>query len=49
MGDDETEIAYTYGGSPGRAMRYLMLPAKIALLSVCDGYFIKNPNEDYLG
>ena len=48
MGDDETEIAYTYGGSPGRAMRDLILPAKIALLSVCDGCFVENPTKDYL-
>jgi len=29
-------------------MRDLILPAKIALLSVCDGYFVKNPNKEYL-
>ena len=34
--------------SPGSTMRDLLNPAKIALLSVCDGYFIKNPNKDYL-
>lgn len=49
MGDEDSDAAYTYSGSAGRAMRDLILPAKIALLSVCDGYFIKNPNEDYLG
>ena len=38
---------YSYTGSPGRAMRDLILPAKIALLSVCDGYFVSNPNKDY--
>ena len=32
----------------GRVMRDLVLPAKITLLSVCDGYFISNPNKDYL-
>lgn len=32
----------------GRTMRDLILPAKITLLSVCDGYFISNPNKDYL-
>jgi len=45
---DATEGAYTYGGSPGRAMRDLIFPAKIALLSVCDGYFVSNPTKDYL-
>ena len=48
MGDDETDIAYTYGGSEGRAMRDLILPAKIALLSVCDGYFVSNPHKEYI-
>lgn len=52
MGDDDpdnpTEGAYKYSGSEGRAMRDLILPAKIALLSVCDGFFIKNPNKEYL-
>ena len=48
MGDEDSDAAYTYSGSAGRAMRDLILPAKIALLSVCDGYFIKNPNKDYL-
>ena len=43
-----SESAYGYSGSPGRAMRDLILPAKIALLSVCDGYFTKNPTKDYL-
>jgi len=32
----------------GRAMRDLMLPAKITLLSVCDGYFVKNPQKTYI-
>ena len=32
----------------GRVMRDLMLPAKITLLSVCDGFFVKNPNKDYV-
>ena len=32
----------------GRTMRDLILPAKVTLLSVCDGYFISNPNKDYL-
>ena len=44
MGDDE--IAYSYGGSPGRAMRDLV-EAKIAV-SVCDGCFVENPIKDYL-
>ena len=48
MGDEETEGAYTYSGSAGRAMRDLILPAKIAALSVCDGYFVQNPNKDHL-
>jgi hypothetical protein len=48
MGDNETDIAYTYGGSAGRAMRDLILPSKIALLSVCDGCFVQNPTKDYL-
>jgi len=48
MGDADSDAAYTYSGSAGRAMRDLILPAKIALLSVSDGYFIKNPNKDYL-
>ena len=42
------ESAYSYSGSPGRAMRDLILPAKISLLSVCDGYFVNNPLKDYL-
>ena len=46
--NDATEGAYNYGGSPGRAMRDLMLPAKIALLSVCDGFFPINPNKEYV-
>ena len=47
--DKSGEKAYHVGDwSPGRVMRDLVLPAKIALLSVCDGYFIKNPNKDYL-
>ena len=32
----------------GRVMRDLVLPAKITLLSVCDGYFISHPKKDYL-
>jgi hypothetical protein len=52
MGEDDadtpSEGAYKYSGSEGRAMRDLILPAKIALLSVCDGFFTKNPNEEYL-
>jgi hypothetical protein len=49
MGDiDFEEYAYSWSGSPGRAMRDLMLPSKIALLSVCDGYFVSNPNKDYI-
>jgi len=50
MGDpDFGNYAYTFGKhSPGRTMRDLILPAKIALLSVCDGAFVKNPNKDYI-
>ena len=32
----------------GRIMRDLMLPAKITLLSVCDGYFLKHPKKSYI-
>jgi len=46
--EDSIEGAYTYSGSAGRAMRDLILPAKITLLSVCDGHFVKNPYNDYL-
>lgn len=45
---DFKEYAYSWTGSPGRAMRDLILPAKIAILSVCDGYFVSNPNKDYI-
>ncbi|MDB2390793.1 hypothetical protein N9X12_06205 [Alphaproteobacteria bacterium] len=31
----------------GRVMRDLILPAKLSLLSVCDGYFVNNPFKDY--
>jgi hypothetical protein len=31
----------------GRVMRDLVLPAKLTLLSVCDGYFVNNPHKDY--
>ena len=48
MGDKDSDAAYSYRGSPGRVMRDLMLPAKIALLSVADGHFVKNPAKDYL-
>lgn len=52
MGEDDadtpSEGAYKYSGSEGRAMRDLILPAKIALLSVCDGFFTNNPNKEYL-
>ena len=50
MGDNDegNDGVYSYGGSAGRAMRDLILPAKISLLSVADGYFVKNPNKDYL-
>ena len=48
MGDEETEGAYTYSGSAGRAMRDLILPAKSATSWVCDGYFVQNPNKHYL-
>ena len=46
--DEEGDGVYRYSGSPGRAMRDLILPAKIAVLSVADGFFVKNPNKDYL-
>ncbi len=46
--DEGNDGVYTYSGSPGRAMRDLILPAKIAVLSVADGFFVKNPNKDYL-
>ena len=36
------------GGSWGRMMREIILPAKITLLSVCDGYFVTNPNKEYI-
>jgi hypothetical protein len=32
----------------GRTMRDLMLPAKISLLSVCDGHFVKHPKKSYI-
>jgi hypothetical protein len=50
MGDNDegNDGVYSYGGSAGRAMRDLILPAKISLLSVADGYFVKNPIKDYL-
>ena len=31
-----------------RMMRDLILPAKITLLSVCDGHFVTNPNKKYI-
>ena len=31
----------------GRMMRDLVFPAKITVLSVCDGYFVNNPNKNY--
>ena len=36
---------YETSSSVGRTMRDLMLPAKITLLSVCDGYFVKRENR----
>ncbi len=45
--DVAEEGAYSYKGSAGRAMRDLILPSKIALLSVCDGYFTFNPTKEY--
>ena len=36
------------GANFGRVMRDLIQPAKQTLLAVCDGYFVKNPNKDYL-
>ena len=39
---------YKVGENFGRAMRDLMLPAKISLLSVCDGHFVKHPKKSYI-
>jgi hypothetical protein len=36
------------GMNYGRMMRDLILPAKITLLSVCDGFFVTNPNKKYV-
>lgn len=53
MGENEemqdTESVYQIGDyGEGRVMRDLMLPAKLIILSVCDGFFMKNPNKDYI-
>lgn len=36
------------GTQTGRVMRDLIRPAIITLLSVADGYFVTNPNEEYV-
>ena len=38
---------YRFGSGASRTMRDLLFPAKIAVLSVCDGYFVYNPNKNY--
>ena len=48
MGSDDDVYSGLGGGSEGRIMRDIMMPAKITLLSVCDGYFVKNPTKSYL-
>lgn len=48
MGQDDDVYSGLGGGSEGRIMRDIMMPAKITLLSVCDGFFVKNPNKTYL-
>ena len=49
LGQKEVKIsAYKVGANYGRAMRDLMFPAKITLLSVCDGYFVKHPKKTYI-
>ena len=45
---DSKKVVYSIGDSAGSTMRDLMLPAKLHLLAVCDGFFVKNPNKDYL-
>ena len=52
-GEDDPEVGaemgvYKVGSTPGRTMRDLMLPAKVALLSVCDGYFVSHPTKTYI-
>ena len=47
-GKKEDQVGvYKVGSSMGRTMRDLIFPAKISLLSVCDGYFVKHPNKEY--
>lgn len=46
--DSEGVYYFSSNSSPGRAMRDLILPAKIALLSVCDGCFVHNPDKEYI-
>jgi hypothetical protein len=49
FGEQDNQVSvYKLGANYGRAMRDLILPAKISLLSVCDGYFVTNPNKTYL-
>jgi hypothetical protein len=47
-GSEDVVSVYKLGANYGRAMRDLILPAKISLLSVCDGYFVKHPEKTYL-
>ena len=48
-GDEDDVISvYKLGANYGRAMRDLMLPAKISLLSVCEGHFVKHPKKSYI-
>lgn len=47
--DEEGSLYKTGGGAQtGRVMRELLRPAKITLLSVCDGHFPYNPDKNYL-
>lgn len=48
MGVDDDIYSGLGGGSEGRIMRDIIMPAKITLLSVCDGYFVKHPTKSYL-
>ena len=42
------EYAYQWKGYLGRIMRYLELPTKKALRSICDGYFVNIPHKHYI-
>jgi hypothetical protein len=47
--DDTKKYKYKVEGENwGRMMRDLIFPAKITLLSVCDGYFVNNPTKKYV-